>query len=576
MRNFLYVAKKFWLRYLIALLFTLGGIFVDSYIPQIVKALIDDVIVASRYEIALRLLFTMISFYVLRGIFKYLAEFVSDTISQGVTFTIRDEVFKHAEKQGGNFFKKFNASHIMTRARNDSDTVGFSFGFCIIFVLEIIGHIVIMCTCIIRLKPILALTAFIFMPIIGFLTIKEEVISDKISEQLSDETALMNNTASEALTGIRTVKAFGKEEFEKKRFAKRNRYFFKYSVHLTDVYGGFDSVTWLLAHIMKAVSIMFGGILVIKQSLSLGEMASYVEYINSLVWPMMELGWLVSTFASANASGRKIKEVLDYSDEVKVKEPVMHLPQDDSTIKFENVSLALGGKVILDDVSFTVEKGKSLGIMGETGSGKSTILNLLTRFIEPTSGTIKIGDVDISHVSVEELRDSISTVTQDIFLFSETIRENLKKGKQGIISDEEMIEKATLSDAHSFISKLDLDYETVIGERGVGLSGGQKQRLCIARALLKGSPILALDDSTSALDMETEKEIQHALKTLNSDLIKIIIAHRISAVRNADEIIYLENGKIVERGDHAHLMAKKGRYYDTFVAQYSKEAALEC
>ncbi|NLZ68037.1 MAG: ABC transporter ATP-binding protein, partial [Spirochaetales bacterium] len=407
-------------------------------------------------------------------------------------------------------------------------------------------------------------------------TIAEERRGDKISDEISDETALMNKTASQALTGIRTVKAFGKEGKEKHRFANRNRYFFRLSVSLEDIFASFDSATWSLSRIMQALSILLGGVLVIKRGLTLGQLASYVEYVNSLVWPMLELGWLVSSFANSNASARKIKEVLDNYDEVIVKEPIQMLPKEDRTIEFKHVSLTLDGKAILKDINFKITKGNTLGIMGETGSGKSTIVNLLTRFLEPTSGVIRIGGVDITHLKTEELRANISTVTQDIFLFSETIRENLTKGKQGKISEEEMIKLATLSDANSFISRLESNYDTVIGERGVGLSGGQKQRLCIARALLKNSPILALDDSTSALDMETEKEIQHSLKSLNPDWIKLIIAHRISAVRKAEEIIYLENGKIVERGTHDELMALKGRYYSTFIAQYSKEAINEC
>ncbi len=235
--------------------------------------------------------------------------------------------------------------------------------------------------------------------------------------------------------------------------------------------------------------------------------------------------------------------------------------------------MKIGENQILDDVSFRVTEGHTLGIMGETGSGKSIIVKLLTRFMDPSSGVISIGGVDISHLPLEEVRGDVATVTQDVFLFSETIRENLKKGRQSDLSDEEMIHYSTLSDAHEFISRLEEEYDTVIGERGVGLSGGQKQRLCIARALLKKAPVLVLDDSTSALDMETEKEIQHSLRNLNSDGIKIIIAHRISAVRHADEIIYLEKGHIRERGTHEELMKLKGLYYETYVAQYSKEEA---
>lgn len=576
MLKFMSFAMKYWRRYILCFFLLVCGVLVDSLIPQVVKVLIDDGIVAQKYEVALKLLVMMFSFYVLRGTFKYVQEFVSDTISQGVTHDIRDKVFKHAQKQGGAFFNRFNPTHIMTRARHDSENVGFSFGFCFFFAVEILFHVIVMSICIIRIDPLLATTVFIFMPIIGILTIAEERRGDKISDEISDETALMNKTASQALTGIRTVKAFGKEGKEKHRFANRNRYFFRLSVSLEDIFASFDSATWSLSRIMQAISILLGGVLVIKRGLTLGQLASYVEYVNSLVWPMLELGWLVSSFANSNASARKIKEVLDNYDEVVVKEPIQMLPKEDRTIEFEHVSLTIDGKAILKDINFKITKGKTLGIMGETGSGKSTIVNLLTRFLEPTSGVIRIGGVDITHLKTEDLRANISTVTQDIFLFSETIRENLTKGKQGKISEEEMIKLATLSDANSFITRLESNYDTVIGERGVGLSGGQKQRLCIARALLKNSPILALDDSTSALDMETEKEIQHSLKSLNPDWIKLIIAHRISAVRKAEEIIYLENGKIVERGTHDELMALKGRYYSTFIAQYSKEAINEC
>ena len=227
----------------------------------------------------------------------------------------------------------------------------------------------------------------------------------------------------------------------------------------------------------------------------------------------------------------------------------------------------MDGKDILQDISFTIPAGKTLGIMGATGSGKSSIINLLQRFYDVNEGAVKVDGVDIRELSLKQLRSNIAVVLQDVFLFSDTIEENIKMGRRKVMDMEEIRTAAGHAQASSFIEKMDEQYDTVIGERGVGLSGGQKQRISIARALSKKAPILVLDDSTSALDMETEHEIQ---KTLNEfkDTTKVIIAHRISAVRHADEILYLENGKIAERGTHEELLAKKGLYYETFRAQY--------
>lgn len=574
MLKFIKYARPYTPVYLLSLVFLLCGVVVDSLVPHFVQLIIDDVIVGGQLEVAMRFLLLLFTCIASRGVFKYLQEFTSDILSQRVTRDVRSALFSHIEKQGVSFFRSNTPSELMSRVRHDSENLGFSFGFCLLFAIEIVFHVIIMFFCILRISPLLSVPVVIFMPIIGFLTIREEKLGDKIYDEISEETATMNRTASEALTGIRTVKAFNREEFEKKRFAKRNSHFFSLSVSLEDLYSVYDGATTSLSRIMLAVSILFGGILVIASSLTLGELASYVEYVNSLVWPMLEIGWLVSSFSSSNASARKISKVLSEHDEVAVRLPV-YTAEDmkGADISFEHVFFESGSRRILSDISFTVRSGETLGIMGSTGSGKSTIANLLTRFADPTDGRITIGGVDSAHLPADTVREKIATVGQDVFLFSETIRENIKKGGIDRFSDEEMVEASCLADAHSFVSRLEEGYDTLIGERGVGLSGGQKQRLSIARALIRKAPVLLLDDSTSALDMETEKEIQHALRDIKSDGVKIIIAHRISAVRHADEIIYLEDGVIKERGNHESLMAKKGLYYATYKAQYSREAA---
>lgn len=576
MRGFLKYARRSLGLYLLSFSFLIIGVLVDSLIPRTIQHIIDNVLIAQHLEVAVQLLVMLFSCFLMRGTFKYFQEFTSDCISKRVTRDVRSDIFEHVSHQGAAFFRRNQPAELMSRVRHDSDNLGFAFGFQTLFSLEIIFHVVVMFICILRLNPLLSVPAMVFMPIIAVLTIKEETQGDHISEEISEETAAMNRTAGEALSGIRTVKAFSAEEKEKQRFSGRNRHFYTLSVSLSDLYAKYDSATASLSRIMQAFAILFAGILVIRDSLTLGELASYVEYINSLVWPMLEIGWLTAAFASANASGRKIRKILDEHDEVEIAEPVEKLDDGPLSVCFEAVSFMPEDHTVLEGISFEVKPGQSLGIMGETGSGKSTIGNLLTRFCEPTSGRILLQGKDLTHIPPEEVRRRISAVSQDSFLFSETIRANIKKGGLDSYSDEEMERAAVLSDAHSFISGLEEGYDTVIGERGVGLSGGQKQRLCISRALIRKAPVLLLDDSTSALDMETEREIQRALENVAGDGIKLIIAHRISAVRHCDEIIYLSEGRIAERGSHAELMALKGLYYETFVAQYSKEEADVC
>jgi ATP-binding cassette subfamily B protein len=278
------------------------------------------------------------------------------------------------------------------------------------------------------------------------------------------------------------------------------------------------------------------------------------------------LGWLSNMFASAIASTKKLKKIYAETPEILETASPVILDQIQGSIEFSHVSFTLGDKKILSDINFQLPAGKTIGIMGATGTGKTSIINLLQRFYDVTEGEIKLDGVNIKDLTLKDLRKSISLVMQDVFLFSDTINENVKMGKKNEVQQTEIIEAISNAQAKDFIERMDKQYETIIGERGVGLSGGQKQRISIARALAKKTPILVLDDSTSALDMETEHMIQKALGEIEAS--KIIIAHRISAVKNADEIIILEEGQIVERGSHEKLLKEKGYYYKTFMAQY--------
>jgi ATP-binding cassette subfamily B protein len=303
--------------------------------------------------------------------------------------------------------------------------------------------------------------------------------------------------------------------------------------------------------------------------MDIGSLFAYVEYSRNCTWPMQMVGWLTNDVSSAIASKKKLDKIVKESAHLtEPLEPVI-LDEVRGEVAFENVSFSFDEKEILKDISFVVPEGKTLGIMGATGSGKSTMINLLQRFYDPSEGVVSLDGVDVKELSFKQVRGSNAIVLQDVFLFSDTIAENIKMGQKDTMTQEEIEAAASFAQASGFIEEMEEKYETVIGERGVGLSGGQKQRISIARAVAKHAPILVMDDATSALDMETEREIQKELEQLE-DTTKIIIAHRISAVRHADEIIYLENGRIAERGTHEELLEKKGLYYETYRVQYGE------
>jgi ATP-binding cassette subfamily B protein len=388
----------------------------------------------------------------------------------------------------------------------------------------------------------------------------------KIYEAISEENAKLNTVAQENLSGVRTVKAFAREKHEIGKFLSHNKRYYDLNMQQSKVFIKLYPYFQFITKLLPMIVIMIGGYQVIEGTITLGTLGAFAEYSTNIVWPMEMLGWLSNDFASAVASGKRIKKIFAEKPMITEAEKPVVLEEVKGSVRFDHVSFQLSEKNILSDINFDLAAGKTIGIMGATGTGKSSIINLLQRFYDASEGDIYLDGVNIKEMSLRQLRSSISLVMQDVFLFSDTINENVKLGKKNLVRNEEVIEAANDAQARDFIERMEEQYETIVGERGVGLSGGQKQRLSIARALAKKTPILVLDDSTSALDMETELMIQRSLTQI--DATKIIIAHRISAVRNADEIIILEEGKIVERGNHDRLLQNKGYYYKTFMAQY--------
>lgn len=554
--------------YLLAVSSLLIAVSLDLMSPQFTKHIVDDVIVGGDIPKLKWLLLGILGIGVGRCIFQYVKEYMFDYLGSTIASDMRKNLFRHIQSLSAEFFDRTGTGELMARVKEDVDKIWDGISFVSMLLIEVTVHTIIILFWMYRLDWRLALIPTLSMGICGAIAIVMEKKLGAVYEAISEENAALNTVAEENLAGVRTVKAFAREKYEIGKFLSHNKRYYDLNMQQSKVFVKYDPYFSLVTKVLPLITVMSGGYFVIHGEMTLGSLSAFLEYSNNIVWPMEMLGWLTNSASSAIASNRKIQKIYQEKPAVTEKARPVTKEQIAGKIEFSNVSFhKADGYEILKDVNFTVMPGKTVGIMGATGAGKSSIVYLLQRLYDVTGGNVKVDDTDVRDLSLKQLRSSISVVMQDVFLFSDSISENVKLGKRDSIDPETVRKAAADARANSFIERMDQKYDTVIGERGVGLSGGQKQRISIARALAKKNPILVLDDSTSALDMETEHLIQETLETLK-DTTKIIIAHRISAVKKADEIIVLDAGQVKERGTHESLIAQKGLYYETYLAQY--------
>lgn len=561
-----------WKGYLFAICSMIIAIVLDMIYPQITQKIVDDVIIGGKLELLTKLLTGIVVVGIGRSVFGYCKEFTFDKMSATIGTEMRKDLFAHIQTLSMSYFDNTNTGELMARVKDDIDKIWNALGYVGMLVIEVIIHVSFVLYCMFRLNWKLTFLPLTTMIICGTVAIVMERKLDKIYEEISEENAVLTTVAEENLAGVRTVKAFAREKYEIEKFKSHNKRYYDLNVSQAKTLVRYYPIFQFVGKALPVATTILGGVSVMNGTMSLGALVAFVEYSRNCTWPMEMLGWLTNDVSSAVASYKKIKKIYAQTAEIKDEEQPVTLEHVEGRVEFSHVSFVIEGKEILNDVSFLLPAGKTLGIMGATGSGKTSLIHLLQRFYDVTDGCIRVDDTDIRKLKLKQLRSNISVVLQDVFLFSDTIEENIKMGKRKKLEMEEIRNAAEDARAKSFIEKMEEQYDTVIGERGVGLSGGQKQRISIARALAKHAPILVLDDSTSALDMETEHEIQKTLNELE-DTTKLIIAHRISAVRHADEIIYLQDGKIAERGTHEELLEKKGLYYQTYLAQYGSYLA---
>ena len=584
----------------------------DQAAPIIVQHIIDDVLIAKRMEMLNFLLLGILGIGVGRCIFQYTKEYACDYAGSKIASEVRINLFQKIQSLSANFFDGINSGELMSRVKDDVDRIWDIAAFMGILMAEVVIRTVSTMFFMIRINWQLAIIPILGMIASGFIATRMEKQLDDLYGAVAQEGSEMNNTAAENLAGVRTVKAFAREGFEITKFHKHNQKFYELNIDLSRVFVKYNPMIQTITRLLSVISLLLGGLIVMKGNplqggakMSVGELIAFTQYVGGMIWPMEMLGWLTNGLSSAKASVKRLNKIYAEMPEITDSNQVAGDEELNSAlfsafdingdISFEHVTYEVTGKKndsedaeaerslsgvegpeateageprkILDDVSFDIKAGQTLGIMGSTGSGKTTIINLLKRMYDVTSGSIKLDGIDIRELPLPTLRRAISCVMQDIFLFSDTIDGNIRLGARESITTAEVRLALNQSHASEFVDKMEEKEQTVIGERGVGLSGGQKQRITIARALARKTPVLVLDDSTSALDTETEQEIQGVLAEL-SGMTKIIIAHRISAVRKADKIIVLDKGKVAECGTHEELLARGGLYKETYDSQY--------
>lgn len=567
-----YIWEYKW-HYLFAIIALIISVSLDMLSPMLTMHIIDDVIVGRELTLLPWLLGGILMVGVGRCIFQYCKEYTFDKAGSKIASDMRLELFDHIQSLSCNYFDKTNTGELMARVKDDIDRIWDTLSYVGMLIIEVIFHTAVVLFCMYNLNAPLAIIPTLAMILCGFIAIRMENRLGDVYEAISEENATLNTVAEENLAGVRTVKAFAREKFEIKKFLSHNKRYYDLNMQQSKIFVKYYPCFQIITKLLPMTILLLGGRLVMKDVITLGALGAFIEYSNNIVWPMEMLGWLSNSLSAGIASNKKINKIYEQKPAITESANPVILDHVEGKIEFSHVSFHKEDMhEILHDISFTVEPGKTIGIMGATGAGKTSVVQLLQRLYDATDGVIRLDGVDIRDLTFDQLRGSISLVMQDVFLFSDTITENVKLGKRDIVDLEAVRKAALAAQASSFIEKMDNTYDTVIGERGVGLSGGQKQRISIARALAKNTPILVMDDSTSALDMETEHEIQKTLHDLNHTT-KLIIAHRISAVRHADEIIVLENGSIHERGTHEELMQKRGLYYATYLSQYGAYTA---
>ncbi|WP_238860124.1 ABC transporter ATP-binding protein [Clostridium sp. YIM B02569] len=566
-----YIAKQ-WKLLLLPMFAMIVSICADSSYPYFQKIFIDNIILGHMDNYLIIFLIVVVSVALIHGLFSYLNEFLFDKFALIVCKKLRQDLYSKFQSFEFSFFDNNNTGELLSRIIEDVDVVWDTLSFGLRLLLEAIILFSVSAFIMFNInKTLTIICLLVLLPVAYIGTIMDKKFWTVYS-QISDQTAEINSIVQQDVSGIRLVKAFAREKYEISKFLKVNKKFFDLNVEQAKIVGTYGPIIELLTNAAPILMIVYGGYLCIQGNLSFGSLVAFTSYIFNLSWCVKNLGFFINLLSQNKASMGKITDILDRNSEITSKENGYNPTEIKGDIIFKNVSFSYNNVEVLHDINLNIPHGSTVAIMGTTGCGKSTLLSLIGRYYDVTKGEILVDNVNVKNWNLETLRANMSVVFQDTFLFSDTIKNNIDFGSNK--SESALIKAVKDSAAYSFIKEMPEGFDTIIGERGLGLSGGQKQRLAISRAILRKSPILILDDSTSALDMETEFKVLQNLKNDKKKATTFIIAHRISGVKDADIILFMKDGRIVEKGDHSSLVKAKGYYHSVYSHQFQDFEAL--
>lgn len=537
--------------------------------PYLSGVIVDDVIMKNKSGILIYILGIMVFITVLKSVIRYTYQMVFEHVSQNVIFEIRQQMYEKLQELDVDYYNRTRTGDIMARMSGDMDAIRHFIAWVMYNIFENVTMFVFAIGTMFVINAQFTIFMFLLTPLVAYCAYRMTVKCNPIFYDIRERFSKLNTVVQENISGNRVVKAFAKERYEISKFEERNKEYMDSNMDLAKVIQKYMPMLNALSNMFSVIMILVGGILIINEKLTMGELVIF----NGLIWainnPVNMVGWLINDVQRFLAASKKMRMLL--GEQTKVANPKNGIKPSKikGEIEFRNVNFEYGDEQVLKNVNFHVRPGQRVAIFGQTGSGKSTIINLIERFYDAQSGEVLIDGVDIKKYDLHALRRNISISMQDVFLFSNTIEDNIRYGIPDI-DNSKISWAAEMSDADNFINKLADSYETIVGERGVGLSGGQKQRITLARSIIKDPSILILDDTTSALDVETEAAIQKNLKSIYKGKTTFIIAHRISSIKNSDLILVLDNGEIIESGTHEELINAHGHYYDVYKEQYGE------